>query len=209
MAENRAGFSLRRPRSLGFSKCRWVQTTLSVPSRSIFFLSRRRALSTDSPFFNLISVKSIHFLSKRPWDAPCHHGRASSLVRTARIFFPARLSIGKIGSKAACVSGPFRAFSEMGLPSQPVTLSIEQLDELNKKLSTMRHDINNHLSLIMAAVGLLRHKTQLAERMIATLIQQPPRGTEAINKIFAQVERTMGNVPHQPRPGTALTKKHT
>jgi len=40
----------------------------------------------------------------------------------------------------------------MGLPNQPVTLTVEQLAELNKKLSTMRHDINNNLSLIIAAV---------------------------------------------------------
>jgi hypothetical protein len=33
-----------------------------VPSRSIFFFKRRRALSTGSPFFNLISVKNSHFL---------------------------------------------------------------------------------------------------------------------------------------------------
>jgi hypothetical protein len=35
-----------------------------VPSRSIFFFNRRNARSTGSPFFNLISVKSIHFLSE-------------------------------------------------------------------------------------------------------------------------------------------------
>src|SRR6266849_4419923 len=63
MAEKRAAFILRRLRSLGFSKCRWLRTSLSVPSRSIFFFNRRSALSTDSPFFNLISVRSIHFLS--------------------------------------------------------------------------------------------------------------------------------------------------
>jgi hypothetical protein len=33
-----------------------------VPSRSIFFLRRRNALSTGSPFFSLISVNPIHFL---------------------------------------------------------------------------------------------------------------------------------------------------
>src|SRR2546430_421242 len=66
MAEKRAAFSLRRRRSLGFSKCRWLRTTFKVPSRSIFFLRRRRALSTDSPFFSLISVNPIHFLSERP-----------------------------------------------------------------------------------------------------------------------------------------------
>src|SRR6266581_1129125 len=64
MAENRAAFSLRRRRSLGFSKCRWFRTTFNVPSRSIFFLSRRRTFSTDSPFLSLISVNTFHFLSK-------------------------------------------------------------------------------------------------------------------------------------------------
>lgn len=84
----------------------------------------------------------------------------------------------------------------MGLPSQPVTLSLEQLEELNKKLSTMRHDINNHLSLIMAAVELLKHKPQLAERMMTTLREQPPRVTEAITKFSAEFERTLGITRH-------------
>ena len=64
MAENRATFSLRRRFALGFSKRRLSRTALRVPSRSIFFFNRRNARSTGSPFFNLISVKSIHFLSK-------------------------------------------------------------------------------------------------------------------------------------------------
>jgi len=64
MAEKRAAFIFRRRRSLGFSKCRWLRTSFKVPSRSIFFFNRRNALSTGSPFFNLISVKNSHFLSK-------------------------------------------------------------------------------------------------------------------------------------------------
>src|ERR1041385_3210648 len=64
MAEKRAAFSLRRRRSLGFSKCRWLRTVFNVPSRSIFFFSRRSALSTGSPFLSFISVKSNHFLPK-------------------------------------------------------------------------------------------------------------------------------------------------
>ena len=59
MAEKRATFSLRRRRSLGFSNCRRPRTTLSVPSRSTFFLSRRNARSTGSPFFSLISVNAL------------------------------------------------------------------------------------------------------------------------------------------------------
>ena len=60
----------------------------------------------------------------------------------------------------------------------------------------MRHDINNHLSLIMAAVELLRHKPQLAERMMATLTEQPPKVTAAIGKFSAEFEQAMGIVRH-------------
>ncbi len=80
----------------------------------------------------------------------------------------------------------------MGLPSQPVTLSVEQLDELNRKLGTMRHDVNNTLSLVMAAVELIRVKPHMAERMMATLVEQPPKITDTIRKFTEEFERTLG-----------------
>lgn len=80
----------------------------------------------------------------------------------------------------------------MGLPNQPVTLSVEQLGELNRQLSNMRHDINNHLSLIMAAVELIRYKPQMIERMMATLAEQPPKITESLRKFSADFEGMMG-----------------
>src|ERR1051325_6071299 len=95
MAENRATFSLRRRFSLGFSKVRRWRTTLSVPSRSIFFFKRRRALSTGSPFLSLISVKTIHILSKRTGGNADLHGRQSPSVRAGRVFYPAKKSNGK------------------------------------------------------------------------------------------------------------------
>ncbi len=84
----------------------------------------------------------------------------------------------------------------MPLPSQPVTLTVEQLTELNGKLSTMRHDINNQLSLIIAAVELIRHKPQMADRMMATLAEQPPRIADALVKFSADFERTLGITCH-------------
>src|SRR5215831_10438680 len=95
MAENLATFSLRRRRSLGFSKCRWLRTTFKVPSRSIFFFNRRRAFSTGSPFFNLISVKTRSLPLQRLLDPTGPHGRRSSLVRPERVFLAAILSTAK------------------------------------------------------------------------------------------------------------------
>ncbi len=61
MAWNLDAFILRRLRALGFSKARRFRTSLIVPSRSTFFFRRRKARSTGSPFFSLISVlKEIH-----------------------------------------------------------------------------------------------------------------------------------------------------
>ncbi len=80
----------------------------------------------------------------------------------------------------------------MTLPSQPVTLTVEQLADLNRKLSDMRHDINNHLSLIIAAAELVRFKPQTAERMIATLVEQPPKIADALSRFSREFEQALG-----------------
>ena len=78
------------------------------------------------------------------------------------------------------------------MPVEPVELSVRQIEDLNQKLSTMRHDINNHLSLIMAAAELIRHKPQLAEKMLATLIEQPPKITAALGAFSGEFEQSFG-----------------
>jgi hypothetical protein len=80
----------------------------------------------------------------------------------------------------------------MTLPSQPVTLSVEQIEDLNRHLCNMRHDINNNLSLIMAATELLRNKPQMLERMTGTLVEQPAKITDALGKFSAEFEKTFG-----------------
>jgi len=82
----------------------------------------------------------------------------------------------------------------MQLPTQPITLTVEQIGELNRKLSSMRHDVNNQLSLIIAAVELIRHKPDTAERMMNTLVEQPPRVADALAKFSVEFERTLGIV---------------
>ena len=80
----------------------------------------------------------------------------------------------------------------MALPREPVTLTVEQLDELHRKLSALRHDVNNHLTLIIAAVELIRSRPAMAERMMGTLVEQPPKIAAALNLFSSEVERTLG-----------------
>ena len=76
--------------------------------------------------------------------------------------------------------------------SESVTLTPEQIQELNKQLSTMRHDINNYLSLILAATEVIRRKPEAAERMSATLTDQPRKVTDAMLKFSADFEKLLG-----------------
>ncbi|HEY5910413.1 MAG TPA: hypothetical protein VJA21_07390 [Verrucomicrobiae bacterium] len=78
------------------------------------------------------------------------------------------------------------------MPTEPVTLSPEELAELSRKLSDMRHDINNHLSLIVAAMELIRYKPATAERMVATLGEQPGRISESLKKFSTEFEKAFG-----------------
>jgi hypothetical protein len=80
----------------------------------------------------------------------------------------------------------------MGVPTDPITLTPEQLKELNRKLGHMRHEINNHLSLVVAAVELLRLKPEIRDRMLETLGQQPPKITDELARFSAEFERACG-----------------
>jgi hypothetical protein len=75
---------------------------------------------------------------------------------------------------------------------QPVNLSAEQVEELNKKLSTMRHDINNYLALITAASELIRYKPEMTERMMNTLGEQPAKISDAMARFSTEFETLLG-----------------
>ena len=80
----------------------------------------------------------------------------------------------------------------MVLPEHPVTLTAEQIAALNRELANMRHDINNNLSLVLAAVELIRAKPQMTERMITTLLEQPAKVTATMQKFSGAFEKTFG-----------------
>ncbi len=76
----------------------------------------------------------------------------------------------------------------MILPDAPVTFTPEQIAQLNQQLSRMRHDINNSLSLVMAAAEMIRLKPELIEKMTATLLSQPQRITDLVQQFSAEWE---------------------
>jgi hypothetical protein len=80
----------------------------------------------------------------------------------------------------------------MASPTGPVTLTVQQIEELQKKLSALRHDVNNHLSLIVAAAELIKFNPGSAERMCATLGDQPPKISEGITRFSAEFEKALG-----------------
>lgn len=79
----------------------------------------------------------------------------------------------------------------MSLSNEPVTLSAEQVEELRKKLSMMRHDVNNHLSLIVAAAELIKLNPDALTRMAATLTEQPPKISEEITRFSVELEKVL------------------
>jgi prophage DNA circulation protein len=80
----------------------------------------------------------------------------------------------------------------MPLPNQPVTLTVEQIGELHKKLANLRHDVNNDLALVTAAVEIIRHKPESTERMLSGLSNKPQKIAEAVTQFSRELEIALG-----------------
>jgi hypothetical protein len=80
----------------------------------------------------------------------------------------------------------------MGSPDDQIALSQCQAAELNRKLSVMRHNVNNHLALIVAASELLRRKPEMAERLLVNILQQPERIISEVRAFSEDFEQALG-----------------
>lgn len=79
----------------------------------------------------------------------------------------------------------------MGMPQTPITLTPQQVADLSEKLATARHDINNNLSLIVAAVELMRRKPEIAPRMVESISQQPDKIIAQMRTFSADFEQAL------------------
>ena len=84
----------------------------------------------------------------------------------------------------------------MTFPTEPVTLSVEQIEELNRKLSAMRHDVNGKPSLITLALGAFQLQPQNGERWLNIMAEQPQK----IVADIAQFSRDMETALQITRP---------
>jgi hypothetical protein len=80
----------------------------------------------------------------------------------------------------------------MGLPTQPITLTPEQICDLNQKLSQMRHNVNNHLALFIAAGEILQIKPDAVDRVATYLRERPPMICQELRAFSDELERVCG-----------------
>ena len=79
----------------------------------------------------------------------------------------------------------------MPLPSEPVTLSAEQVGLLKQELSDLRHDVNNNVALILSAIEMIRRRPETFEKMLDSMTRQPKRINEAIAHFSKVVENAL------------------
>ena len=82
----------------------------------------------------------------------------------------------------------------MGSPTGPVTLTVEQIDELNKKLSTLRHDINGDLALVVASAELVKLNPASAQQRLKVLLDQPDMIRMKMDQFSLDFEKALGIV---------------
>lgn len=89
-------------------------------------------------------------------------------------------------------NAPPRIVCAMGLPTEPVTLSVAQIEQMNVKFGKLRHDVNNHLSLIVAASELIRYNPDMLKRMSVTLTEQPPKISDELARFSVELDKLLG-----------------
>lgn len=80
----------------------------------------------------------------------------------------------------------------MEMPKERVGLDPADVERLNSRLSDMRHNVNNSLSLVIAAAELMKHKPDTAARMLEAISQQPAKVIAEIRAFSDEFEKMFG-----------------
>jgi hypothetical protein len=83
----------------------------------------------------------------------------------------------------------------MDATKNPVTLTAGQMAELRRKLTEMRHNVNNCLSLIAAAVEIAQRKPEMTPRLLSNLSEQPQKIADEVRKFSSELETALTPPP--------------
>ena len=73
-------------------------------------------------------------------------------------------------------------------------MTVEQISELNKRLSTLRHDINGDLALVVASAELVKLNPASAPQRLKLLLDQPDKIRRKMDEFSAEFEKLLGIV---------------
>jgi signal transduction histidine kinase len=83
--------------------------------------------------------------------------------------------------------------------NESVALTAAQAQMLNRQLAALRHELNNRLSVIVAAAEIIRNKPDMTPRMLQILVEQPAKITALVEEFSAHFERALGLRRQQPQ----------
>lgn len=93
------------------------------------------------------------------------------------------------------------------LASETVVLTGDQIQELNQKLSKTRHDINNHLAVMVAAIELIRYKPESAAKWLTSVESHPMLISGALKTFSEEFEKMLGITAGAYAPESAPSAK--
>ncbi len=79
----------------------------------------------------------------------------------------------------------------MSQPSEPVTLSVEQVRELKQQLTDLRHDVNNNVALMLSALEMIRRRPETMERMLDSFARQPKKLNDTVVQFSKSLETAL------------------
>ncbi len=80
----------------------------------------------------------------------------------------------------------------MAQSPEPVTLRADEAASILAGLRTARHNVNNCLSLVIAAAELVKLKPQDAQRLADQILEQPDRIMAELRGFSAELEKRLG-----------------
>jgi hypothetical protein len=85
-----------------------------------------------------------------------------------------------------------KQITAMMLPTAPVTLTVEQVGELNGKLSKMRHDVSGELTIVCLALDVMKKDPSQGAKLAAMVSGRVPKISQLVGEFSRDFETMMG-----------------